>query len=173
MHRRTARSSGELELLVADLDRRTVLRARRAQRALQILVRRRRAQHAEPVLGAQQAPAARLRLRAIDEVVGELVLPALVASQAGASVIFAFAILSILHMLSGPVLNDHLALGPAKAYSQETCTRHELCVRVNVGIVEVSYCYEKETCTGDEGGGGGGLPEPPDPMPCDKPCIME
>src|SRR5262249_22764906 len=69
--------SRELEFLVADLDGDTVLGARGAQRARELLRGRGRAEHAEAALGAQQTPAARLRLRSVHEEVGEIVRAAL------------------------------------------------------------------------------------------------
>src|SRR5438270_13449447 len=54
--RRTGPPSSELELLVADLDRRAVLCTRRTQRAFELRLRRRRAEHTEAALRAQQAP---------------------------------------------------------------------------------------------------------------------
>src|SRR5207247_6906456 len=74
--RRRARPSGELERLVADFDRRTAFRPGGLEHALELILRRRRALHAEATLGPQQAPRSRLRLRAVDEEVGELVIGA-------------------------------------------------------------------------------------------------
>ena len=69
--RRRARSRHELERVVADLDRGAATRAGLAQRALELLLARRRADDAEAVLGAQQAPRPGLRLRAVDQEVGD------------------------------------------------------------------------------------------------------
>ena len=52
-------------------------RAGGAQRALELLVGRRRADDAEAAVGAEQPPRPRLRLRPVDEEVGELVVGAL------------------------------------------------------------------------------------------------
>src|SRR5439155_10504649 len=75
--RRRGRPSGELELLVAHLDPRAALRACCAERSLELLVGRRLPEHAEASLGPEEAPRPGLRLRAIDEEVGELVVGAL------------------------------------------------------------------------------------------------
>src|SRR5438067_10700698 len=81
-HPRTALSC-ELELLVPNLDRRAGARTRRLQRTLELFVRRRRAEHPEPTLRAQEPPRPRLRLRAVDEEVGEVVLATLLRLRLG------------------------------------------------------------------------------------------
>src|SRR5439155_26882508 len=69
--------SGELELFVAHLDGRAALRACRLQRALELFVGGRLSEHAEASVRPQEAPRPGLRLRAVDEEVGELVLGSL------------------------------------------------------------------------------------------------
>src|SRR4051812_14835227 len=75
--RRGSRSSSELELFIADLHPDPLLRAGGAQSPLQLLLGRRRAEHAETALRAQQAPLPDLRLRPVDEEVGQLLLPSI------------------------------------------------------------------------------------------------
>src|SRR5207245_508516 len=67
------RPSRELQLLVPHLDRRTFAGTGRLQRALELLLRRRRPEHPVTALRSQEPPRTSLRLGLVDQKIGELV----------------------------------------------------------------------------------------------------